>query len=249
MPAVQDVSLTLHRGETLGVVGESGSGKSTLGRLVMKLLDSDGGQILYHGRDIAPLSPAAFRPLRKSIQMIFQDPFASLNPRQTVGRILTDGPVANGADRTQARRRAEELLAQVGLDASAYVRYPHEFSGGQRQRIGIARALMLEPDLLIADESVSALDVSVQEQVLRLLKEIQARLRLGMIFITHDLRVAAQICDRIIVMRRGEVVEAGPAARIFDAPRHEYTQRLIAAIPGQHWNPGQVIAELHEEDA
>ena len=249
VPAVQDVSLTLHRGETLGVVGESGSGKSTLGRLVMKLLDSDGGQILYHGRDIAPLSPAAFRPLRKSIQMIFQDPFASLNPRQTVGRILTDGPVANGADRTQARRRAEELLAQVGLDASAYVRYPHEFSGGQRQRIGIARALMLEPDLLIADESVSALDVSVQEQVLRLLKEIQARLRLGMIFITHDLRVAAQICDRIIVMRRGEVVEAGPAARIFDAPRHEYTQRLIAAIPGQHWNPGQVIAELHEENA
>lgn len=249
VPAVQRVSLTLHRGQTLGVVGESGSGKSTLGRIIMKLLSSDSGQILYHGQDIAPMSQAAFRPLRKHIQMIFQDPFASLNPRQTVGRILTDGPVANGVDRQTAGKRAEELLTQVGLDASAYRRYPHEFSGGQRQRIGIARALMLEPDLLIADESVSALDVSVQEQVLRLLKEIQERMQLGMVFITHDLRVAAQICDDIIVMRRGEVVEAGPAARIFDAPQHEYTQRLIAAIPGKHWNPDQVIKQFQKETA
>ncbi|MBV0893309.1 ABC transporter ATP-binding protein [Paracoccus sp. Z118] len=247
VPAVQHVSLTLHRGQTLGVVGESGSGKSTLGRIIIKLLQSDSGQILYHGQDIAPLSQAAFRPMRKRIQMIFQDPFASLNPRHTVGRILTDGPVANGVARPEARQRAEELLALVGLDASAYGRYPHEFSGGQRQRIGIARALMLDPDLLIADESVSALDVSVQEQVLRLLKEIQERLQLGMIFITHDLRVAAQICDDIIVMRRGEVVESGPAARIFDAPQHEYTQRLIAAIPGKDWNPRQVIESLQEE--
>ncbi len=247
VPAVQDINLVLHRGQTLGVVGESGSGKSTLGRVIMKLLDSDSGQILYHGMDIAPLSQASFRPMRKKIQMIFQDPFASLNPRQTIGRILTDGPLANGVDKTTARKRAEELLARVGLDASAYVRYPHEFSGGQRQRIGIARALMLDPDILIADESVSALDVSVQEQVLRLLRDIQDQLKLGMIFITHDLRIAAQICDQIVVMRRGEVVEMGPPSQIFDAPQNEYTQRLIEAIPGKEWHPEQVIRDLHKE--
>lgn len=245
--AVQNISLTLLRGQTLGVVGESGSGKSTLGRLIMKLLDNDGGQILYQGKDIAPLSQSAFRPMRKKIQMIFQDPFASLNPRQTIGRILTDGPLANGVDKATARARAEQLLARVGLDKSAYVRYPHEFSGGQRQRVGIARALMLDPDILIADESVSALDVSVQEQVLRLLREIQEQLKLGMIFITHDLRIAAQICDQIAVMRQGEVVEMGPPSQIFDAPQHEYTQRLIAAIPGKEWHPEHVIQNLHEE--
>lgn len=247
VPAVQNISLVLHRGQTLGVVGESGSGKSTLGRIIMKLLASDSGEILYHGKDIAPLSQAAFRPMRKKIQMIFQDPFASLNPRQTIGQILTDGPLANGVDKATARKRAEELLALVGLDASAYVRYPHEFSGGQRQRVGIARALMLDPDILIADESVSALDVSVQEQVLRLLRDIQEQLKLGMIFITHDLRIAAQICDQIAVMRRGEVVELGPPSQIFDAPRHDYTQRLIEAVPGKEWHPENVIRSLHEE--
>lgn len=244
VPAVRNINLTLQKGETLGIVGESGSGKSTLGRVIMKLTGSDAGQILFHGTDIAPLSQSAFRPFRQRIQMIFQDPFASLNPRQTIGRILTDGPLANGAERLAARRKAEALLSRVGLDPSAYERYPHEFSGGQRQRVGIARALMLDPELLIADESVSALDVSVQEQVLRLLKEIQKQMRLGMLFITHDLRVAAQICDRIAVMRRGEVVEIGPATHIFDCPIHDYTQRLIAAIPGQSWNPQHVIREL-----
>ncbi|MBV2143681.1 ABC transporter ATP-binding protein [Falsochrobactrum sp. TDYN1] len=247
VPAVQDISLTLHQGETLGVVGESGSGKSTLGRVIMKLTPNDGGQILYRGKDIAPLSPAAFRPMRRKIQMIFQDPFASLNPRQTIGRILIDGPLANGVAHDTARRRAEELLDRVGLDKSAYRRFPHEFSGGQRQRVGIARALMLDPEILIADESVSALDVSVQEQVLRLLKEIQEQLKIGMIFITHDLRVATQICDTVAVMRRGEVVEMGPPAQIFDSPQHEYTQRLIAAIPGLDWDPQAVIKGFYEE--
>lgn len=249
VPAVRDISFSLYQGQTLGIVGESGSGKSTLGRVILKLTGSDSGQILYRGQDIAPLSPAAFRPLRRRIQMIFQDPFASLNPRQTIGRILIDGPLAHGIDVGTAQNEAAELLARVGLDPSAYHRYPHEFSGGQRQRVGIARALMLKPDILIADESVSALDVSVQEQVLRLLKEIQEQLQLGMIFITHDLRVAAQICDRIIVMRRGEVVESGPPSQIFDAPQHEYTQRLIAAIPGQDWDSQHVTRKFGKEPA
>jgi len=190
-----------------------------------------------NGRDIAPLGPAAFRPLRKNIQMIFQDPFASLNPRQTVGRILCDGPIANGTPRPQAEARARELLALVGLETSAFDRYPNEFSGGQRQRVGIARALALEPQLLVADESVSALDVSVQAQVLQLLHELQDRVQIAMVFITHDLRVAAQICDTLVVMHRGQVVESGTPQSIFDAPQHPYTQRLIAAIPGQQWNP------------
>ncbi|HMO28825.1 ABC transporter ATP-binding protein [Enterovirga sp.] len=247
IPALRDVSLKLAAGQTLGVVGESGSGKSTLGRAILKLIESDSGQILYRGQDIAGLSPSAFRPLRRKLQMIFQDPFASLNPRQTIGRILIDGPLANGVGLEEARGRAEQLLARVGLDPSAYDRYPHEFSGGQRQRVGIARALALDPEVLIADESVSALDVSVQEQVLKLLKEVQDNLKLGMIFITHDLRVAAQICDSIMVMRRGEVVEAGPPSQIFDAPRHEYTQRLIAAIPGQGWDPQKAVHPEREE--
>jgi peptide/nickel transport system ATP-binding protein len=169
--------------------------------------------------------------------MVFQDPFASLNPRQTVGRILTDGPVANGVSYAQAEVKARALLELVGLDASAFDRYPQEFSGGQRQRVGIARALALDPELLVADESVSALDVSVQAQVLELLQDLQRKLNIAIIFITHDLRIAAQICDRIAVMYRGEIVESGPPEQVFDAPQHPYTQRLIAAIPGLDWNP------------
>jgi peptide/nickel transport system ATP-binding protein len=244
--AIKDLSLTLHRGETLGIVGESGCGKSTLGRCLLKLTDIDGGEVLFRGQDIVPLSAGAFRPLRRHIQMVFQDPFASFNPRQTIGRILTDGPVANGVPLAQAEKKARELLTLVGLSPSAFDRYPNEFSGGQRQRVGIARALALEPELLIADESVSALDVSVQAQVLTLLKDLQKRLGIAILFITHDLRVAAQICDRIAVLHKGEVAESGPPAQILDAPKHPYTQRLIASIPGMNWDPREAVKELTE---
>ena len=235
--AVDDVSFSVQRGETLGIVGESGSGKSTIGKCLLKLVDVDGGEIRFDGRDIARLTPHQFRPLRRDIQMIFQDPFASLNPRQTVGRIVSDGPVASGATRDEAEQRARELLDRVGLDASAFTRYPNQFSGGQRQRIGIARALALDPKVLVADEAVSALDVSVQAQVLTLLRELQQQLRIALVFITHDLRVAAQICDTVLVMHRGQVVERGGPREIFDQPQHAYTQRLVAAVPGQRWNP------------
>ncbi len=235
--AVNAVSFSVLRGQTLGIVGESGSGKSTIGRCLLKLTGIDGGQMLFHGQDIAPLSATQFRSMRHKIQMIFQDPFASLNPRHTVGRILTDGPVANGVPYAQAALRARELLKLVELEESAFDRYPNAFSGGQRQRIGIARALALNPELLVADESVSALDVSVQAQVLRLLQDIQRRLDVAMIFITHDLRVAAQICDQIVVMHQGSIVESGTPAAVFDHPQHLYTQTLIKAIPGQDWKP------------
>jgi len=238
--AVDDVSFRVRRGETLGIVGESGSGKSTIGKCLLKLVGIDGGQMLFDGQDIAPLSESAFRPLRKDIQMIFQDPFASLNPRQTVGRIISDGPMAAGKTREQAHARARELLELVRLDASAFDRYPNQFSGGQRQRIGIARALALDPKLLVADESVSALDVSVQAQVLELLRDLQQRLRIGLVFITHDLRVAAQICNAVLVMHQGKVVEYGSPAQIFDAPQHAYTQRLIGAVPGRAWDSTRV---------
>ncbi|MFJ3057035.1 ABC transporter ATP-binding protein [Herbaspirillum sp. NPDC087042] len=235
--AVNDVSFTVRRGQTLGIVGESGSGKSTIGKCLLRLTGIDGGELLFGGRDLARLSEAQFRPLRRDVQMIFQDPFASLNPRHSVGRIIADGPIANGVAVAEAHRRARELLELVGLEASAFDRYPNQFSGGQRQRIGIARALALEPKLIVADESVSALDVSVQAQVLALLGQLQRKLDLAIIFITHDLRVAAQICHHIIVMHRGSVVESGAPAHIFDDPRHDYTRRLIASIPGKSWVP------------
>ncbi len=235
--AVKDVSFTLQQARTLGIVGESGSGKSSLGRVLIKLLDADGGKIVFDGKDILPLAEDAFRPMRKSIQMIFQDPFASLNPRLTIGRILTVGPVSGGLSIRDAKAKAVYLLDLVGLDAGAYDRFPHEFSGGQRQRIGIARALMFDPQLLIADEAVSALDVSIQAQVLELLSRIQQDRKIAMIFITHDLRVASQICDEIAVMYKGSVVEYGPPARIFRSPAHDYTRRLVSAIPGNEWAP------------
>jgi peptide/nickel transport system ATP-binding protein len=233
VPAVNDVSFELAHGRTLGVVGESGSGKSSLGRLLIKLQDSDGGRILFEGHDIAKLSESDFRPLRPRIQMIFQDPFASLNPRSTIGQILTVGPVAHGMSYSQAREEARALLSHVGLDAGAFGRYPHEFSGGQRQRIGIARALMFKPKLLIADEAVSALDVSIQAQILKLLDQIQRETGVSMIFITHDLRVASQICDEIAVMQKGRIVERGPPSQIFLDPQSAYTRELVAAIPGE----------------
>jgi peptide/nickel transport system ATP-binding protein len=239
VPAVNDVSLELAPGRTLGVVGESGSGKSSLGRLLIKLLDNDGGGILFEGSDIAELSEAEFRPLRPRVQMIFQDPFASLNPRSTIGHILTVGPVAHGTPYAQAREDARALLAHVGLDPGAFGRYPHEFSGGQRQRIGIARALMFKPKLLIADEAVSALDVSIQAQILKLLDQIQRETGVSMIFITHDLRVASQICDEIAVMQKGRIVERGPPSQIFLNPQSAYTRELVAAIPGEQPQGGE----------
>ncbi|MGC1451341.1 MAG: ABC transporter ATP-binding protein [Candidatus Sulfotelmatobacter sp.] len=233
VPAVNEVTFDLLAGRTLGVVGESGSGKTSLGRLLIKLLDNDGGEILFEGRDIARLPEAKFRQRRPRIQMIFQDPFASLNPRSTVGHILTVGPVAHGMPFAQAREEARALLTHVGLDAGAFGRYPHEFSGGQRQRIGIARALMFKPKLLIADEAVSSLDVSIQAQILKLLDQIQRETGVSMIFITHDLRVASQICDEIAVMQKGRIVERGPPSQIFLNPQSAYTRELVAAIPGE----------------
>jgi len=230
--AADNVGFSIRRGETLGLVGESGSGKSTVGRCVMRLVEPDAGAIRIGDLAIERLSQRALRPYRKRIQMVFQDPFASLNPRRTVGRIVAEGPIAMGAGTDVALAKARHLLELVGLSASASERYPHEFSGGQRQRIGIARALALEPEVLVADEPVSALDVSVQAQILDLIRDLQQRLGLAILFITHDLRVAAQVCDRIAVMHRGRIVEIKPTARLFAEPEHDYTRQLLAAVPG-----------------
>ena len=235
--AVADVSLALPRGGTLGIVGESGSGKSTLARCIVRLLEPDAGSIQLHGTDLLRLTRREMRRQAARVQMVFQDPFASLNSRRRAGELVAQGPMLHGVGRAEAMARARELFALVGLLPDAMERYPHEFSGGQRQRIGLARALALRPEVLVADEAVSALDVSVQAQVLRLLADLRARLGLSMIFITHDLRVAAQICDRVAVMRAGAVVEQGDAAAVLGAPRHAYTQALIAAVPGRGKRP------------
>ncbi|HZS84517.1 MAG TPA: ABC transporter ATP-binding protein [Stellaceae bacterium] len=244
--AARDARLALRRGETLGLVGESGSGKSTLARCILRLVEADRGAIRLDGVDLRRLSRRAMRPWRKRLQMIFQDPFASLNPRARIAETIAAGPMLHGVPRAEAFARARELLGLVGLDPRAADRFPHEFSGGQRQRIGIARALALRPDILVADEPVSALDVSVQGQILELLAQIRERLQLSMLFITHDLRVAAQVCDSIAVMRRGEIVEYGPTAEIFAAPRHPYTRELLAAIPGKAWTKPKTDAVAEE---
>lgn len=231
--AAKSVSFTIRKGETLGIVGESGSGKSTVARCVVRLIDPSAGSIDLEGNDLARLSGAKLRALRKRVQIVFQDPYRSLNPRRTVGETIMEGPMNFGLSREEAARRARSLMAWVRMDASVLNRYPHQFSGGQRQRISIARALAMEPELLIADEAVSALDVSVQAQVLELLEEIRQRLNLAMLFITHDLRVAARVCDDIVVMSKGEVVEYGPALEVFNAPKHAYTKSLFAAAPGR----------------
>ncbi len=231
--AAQDVELIVRRGETLGVVGESGSGKSTVARCIVRLIDPTSGDITIAGSNIANLSEREMRPFRQQIQIVFQDPYRSLNPRRTVGQSIVEGPMNFGLGAEQAQSRAEELMRIVGLAPEALDRFPHQFSGGQRQRICIARALAMEPKVLIADEAVSALDVSVQAQVLRLLRDVRERYDLAMLFITHDLRVAAQICDRIMVMQHGLVVEEGPTAKVYADPRHSYTQSLLAAAPGR----------------
>lgn len=233
--AVQNVSLKLFQGETLGVVGESGSGKSTLARCIIRLMDYDSGDVFLDGHNISKLGRADMRPFRAKMQMVFQDPFASLNPRIKVGNIIAQGPLIRGDSKLDAENRARELLSIVGLDSRSFDRYPHEFSGGQRQRIGIARALALKPEVLVADEPVSALDVSIQAQILKLLDDIRVQMDLSMIFITHDLRVAAQVCDRLVVMRHGEIMEVGSTLEMFRNPKHEYTKELLAAVPGKSW--------------
>ncbi len=237
VPAVKDLSFELRQGETLGVVGESGSGKTTVSRIVTRLLEADSGKVDVNGKDFLSASPREVRAMRKDIQMVFQDPMASLNPRRRVVDLIAQGPIVHGVPKAQAHAKARELLELVELSPAAADRFPHEFSGGQRQRIGIARALALEPRIIVADEPVSALDVSVQAQVLRLLADLRERLNLSLLFVTHDLRVAAQLCDRIIVMSKGEIAETGPTAEVFANPRHEYTQRLLASIPGKNWTP------------
>ena len=235
--ALRDVSVSLTKGTTLGIVGESGSGKSTLARCIIRLIDPDAGVIRLGEADLTAMSRRGLRAQSRHIQMVFQDPYGSLNPRRTAGELVTQGLILHGMPKPKAWAEAKEMFAVVGLDPQAMDRYPHEFSGGQRQRIGLARALALRPDVLVADEPVSALDVSVQAQILRLLANLRERFGLSMIFITHDLRVAAQICDRVAVMKDGEIVEHGATAKVFASPAHDYTRLLLQSIPGQRWKP------------
>ena len=232
--AASNVNISLKRGETLGIVGESGSGKSTVARCIVRLIDPTAGAILIDNEDIANLPINRLRDYRRKVQIVFQDPYRSLNPRRTIGQSIIEGPMNFGLARADAWTRARELMGLVGLDPNALDRLPHQFSGGQRQRICIARALAMQPEILIADEAVSALDVSVQAQVLDLLDEIKKRFNLAMLFITHDLRVAAQVCDRIAVMQQGTVVEQGPVKTVFSSPAHTYTRALFEAAPGRN---------------
>ena len=241
--AAEDVNIEVRRGETLGIVGESGSGKTTVARCIARLIDPTGGRIYIEDDEIAQLSVGRLRHHRRRIQIVFQDPYRSLNPRRTVGASIIEGPMNFGVSRRVAMARAQELMGLVQLDPDSLDRYPHQFSGGQRQRLCIARALAMEPELLIADEAVSALDVSVQAQVMDLLDDIRIKLDLAMLFITHDLRVAAQVCDRLAVMSAGKVVEYGDAAEIFASPRHEYTRALFAVAPGRDWDFGEFLSE------
>lgn len=233
---VKGVSLRVPPGKTVALVGESGSGKTTLARCITRLVRPSGGSIVLDGVDISGMGEAALRPHRRRLQVVFQDPFRSLNSRKRVRDIVVEGALNFGMPKREAYERAAVLLERVGLSRDMLMRFPHQFSGGQRQRISIARALALDPDVLVADESVSALDVSVQKQVLELLRGICDERDVGILFITHDLRVAAQICDRIAVMREGEVVEAGTAHAVLATPEHPYTRDLIAAAPGRDWD-------------
>jgi len=231
--AVDDVSFAIRRGETLGLVGESGSGKSTIGRAVLCLLDCTAGQVLYRGDDIGKLSGERMRKLRSKLQIIFQDPYASLNPKMRIGAVLGEALSTHGlaSGPGERERRIAELLQLVGLDAEHAKRFPHEFSGGQRQRIGVARALAVEPEFIVSDEPLSALDVSIQAQVINLLADLRERLSLTMLFISHDLDVVEYLCDRVVVLYLGHVMEVAPTADLFARPLHPYTQALLAASP------------------
>ncbi|GLY80154.1 ABC transporter ATP-binding protein [Actinoallomurus iriomotensis] len=229
--AVDDVSLEILGGETLGVVGESGSGKTTLARMIVRLLEPTSGGIVFDGRDLTGLPERALRPVRRDLQMVFQDPVSSLNPRRTVGDSIADPLRVQGTGDREALRTARELMERVGLDPARHDRYPHEFSGGQRQRMGIARALSLRPKLLVCDEPVSALDVSTQAQILDLLRDLQEEYELTIVFVSHDLAVVRQVSDRVAVMRNGALVELADAEELYTSPRHEYTRTLLAAVP------------------
>ena len=234
LQALDEVSFTLHAGRSLGVVGESGSGKSTLARLVMALERPAAGRVLFDGQDLQTLAPAALKRARAGFQMVFQDPYGSLDPRRTVGQTVSEPLALTGVtDRAERDRRLAEVLDAVGLRASDAAKVPHEFSGGQRQRIAIARALVTRPRLIVADEPVSALDVSVQAQVLNLMQDLQDQYGLTYLFISHDLAVVDLVCDEVIVLQHGRVVEQGAAAQVLRQPAHPYTQRLLQSLPGQ----------------
>jgi len=239
--AASDISIEIRKGETLGIVGESGSGKSTVARCVTRLIDISDGKVLISGEDIAKKAQRDLGDMRRKVQIVFQDPYRSLNPRRTIGQSIIEGPMNYGTTRKEALSEARELMSLVELDPDGLDRYPHQFSGGQRQRICIARALAMKPELLVADEAVSALDVSVQKQVLALLEDIRNSMQLAMLFITHDLRVAAQVCDSVAVMSNGKIVEYAAAKELFANPQHEYTKSLFEAAPGRHFKFATVM--------